>query len=109
VAIYHQNIQGLQCKTVELLNFLDPNLRHVLSISEHHLDQLELGASYCQSSLKKGVVCIYVYRDLNFNTVDLNAFSNDEHIEVCAVLLSNYFCNIYVLFIGLLLEILLIF
>jgi hypothetical protein len=26
VAIYYQNIQGLRCKTDELLNFLDPNL-----------------------------------------------------------------------------------
>jgi hypothetical protein len=66
VAIYHQNIQGLRCKTDELLNFLEPNLPHVLCISEHHLNQLELGliqldnytlgASYCRNSLKKGGV-----------------------------------------------------
>jgi exonuclease III len=107
VAIYHQNIQGLRCKTDELLNFLEPNLPHVLCISEHRLNQFELGllqldnytlgASYCRNSLKKGGVCIYVHQDLNFNTVDLNIFSNDQHIEACAVSLSNSVCNTYIL------------
>jgi hypothetical protein len=87
--IYHQNIQGLRGKIDEILNFLYPNFPHILCISEHHLDQLELdtvrlgsytvGASYCRCCMKKGDVCIYVYQDLSYSKIDL------------IILLSNFF------------------
>lgn len=59
--IYHQNIQGLRCKIDEIVIFLHPNFPHILCLSEHHLNQLELetvhlgnytlGASYCRRSM----------------------------------------------------------
>jgi hypothetical protein len=105
--IYHQNIQGLRCKIDEISNFLYPDFPHILCSSDHHLDQLELdtvhlenyilGASYCRRCMKKGGVCIYVYRNLSYFNVDLSKFSIDQHIEACAILLSNSFGNIYIL------------
>jgi hypothetical protein len=40
--IYQQNIQGLRCKIDEISSFLCPDFPHILCLSEHHLDQLEL-------------------------------------------------------------------
>jgi hypothetical protein len=66
--IYHQNIQGLRCKIVEILNFLYPDFPHILCLSEHHLNQSELetvelgnytlGASYCRHFEKRW--CLYL-------------------------------------------------
>jgi hypothetical protein len=68
--IFHQNIQVLRTKTDEISNFLYPELRKVLCLTEHHLDLIELGAdhmdgyimgtSYCRRFLHKGGSCIYV-------------------------------------------------
>jgi hypothetical protein len=74
------NIQGLRCKTDEITNFLHPELRHILCLSEHHFNHLELetvhlenytlGASYCRHFMKKGGVCIYIHCDLSFSKTD---------------------------------------
>jgi exonuclease III len=105
--LYHQNIQGLRCKTDELVNFLYPEFPHILCLSEHHLNQCELetiklgnytlGASYCRCSLNKGGVCIYVHRDLSFSKIDLSYFSTDQHLEACAILLSDFPNRIYII------------
>jgi hypothetical protein len=47
--------------------------------------------------MKKGGVCIYVYRDLSYSKIDLSNFSIDQRIEASAILLSNSFGNIYIL------------
>jgi hypothetical protein len=39
--IYHQNLQGRQCKTDEITNFLHPELTHILCLSEHYLESSE--------------------------------------------------------------------
>jgi hypothetical protein len=90
-----------------LLNFLYPDFPHVLCLPQHHLDQLELDtvhpvnytltASYCRHYLKKCGVCIYVQCDLSYSKIDLSNFSMDQHIEVSAILLSNYHDKIYIL------------
>jgi hypothetical protein len=56
--VYHQNIPGLTHKTNELLSSIHPVLPHIICVTEHHLNQLEvdnislgnyiLGASYCR-------------------------------------------------------------
>ena len=68
--IYHQNIQGLHGKIDELLNFLHPEFPHILCLSEHHFNQLELeivqlghytlGASYCRR-FKKTEVFVFMH------------------------------------------------
>jgi hypothetical protein len=72
--IYHQNIQGINWKSDEILDFFYPVFPHVVCITEHHLNQYEivqfhignytLGANYCRHSLKKGGACIFVHNSL---------------------------------------------
>jgi len=40
--IYQQNIQGLRWKSSDELNFLHPNLSHILCFTEYHLSQREI-------------------------------------------------------------------
>jgi hypothetical protein len=90
------------CKT-----FHNPNLHQVLCFTEHHLNQHEteliqfdgytLGASFCRNSLNYGGVCIFVNNNLNFKSVDLRKFSQDQDIEVGAAKLSVYSHNICML------------
>jgi exonuclease III len=105
--IYHQNIQGLRSKIDEILNFLHPEFPHILCLSEHHFNQMELetvqlghytlGASYCRRSKKKGGVCIFVHRDLKFSNFDLSNISIKQHLEACAILLSNSSDSVYII------------
>jgi len=67
--ICQQNIQGLRRKSSDVLNFLYPNLSHILCFTEHHLNQHEIeliridiyifDASVCRNSFKIGGVCIF--------------------------------------------------
>ena len=68
--VYHQNIRGLRGKANELISQLYPTFPHILCISEHHMNHLELqqtffdnyklGANCCRNSFEKGSVCIFV-------------------------------------------------
>jgi hypothetical protein len=98
--IYHQNIQGLRGKIDEIVNFLQADFPHILCLSEHHLNQLELetvrlgnytlGASYCRRAMKMGDVCIYVHPDLSFSKIDLSSYSIDQHFEVSAIFFIKF-------------------
>ena len=65
---------------------------------EHHLkaeeinnisvDQYNLGASFCRQIYKYGGVCIYVFKTFQFSTVNLDKFSTEKDLEICAVKLS---------------------
>jgi exonuclease III len=59
-------------------------------------DGYTLAASYCRSSLKNGVICIFVDQNLRFSNVDLNKFSTEQDIEACKILLTNSILNIYI-------------
>jgi hypothetical protein len=71
IKIYHQNICGLQGKMDELVASLYPDLPHVMCISEHHLNNMQIKlitmdeykrcTEYCGQSFQKGGVCMYVY------------------------------------------------
>jgi hypothetical protein len=97
--IYHQNIQGLRSKIDEILNFLHPEFPHILCLSEHYFNQMELetvqlghyilGASYCRRSKKKKEVFVFLPRDLKFSNINLSNISIEQHLEACAILLSN--------------------
>jgi hypothetical protein len=69
--IYNKNICGLGSKTNDLLVSLQPNLLHILCLTEHHLRQFQrkhitmddynLGAEFSTRSFHKGwrSVCLY--------------------------------------------------
>jgi exonuclease III len=106
LAIYHQNIRGINNKTEELLSQWEFNLPHVLCFTEHHLTKLEitciiikfynLEAYFCHKS-KNGGVCIFVHYKLQFTPTDLNEYCIDQDIEICAVKLHHFPSNICIL------------
>jgi len=84
--IYHQNVRG---KAIESLSQLHPNFPHVLCLSEHHMNHLELqqtfidnyklGVSYCRTLYEKGGLCIFVQE------IDMDKHCKDKDFEVCAI------------------------
>jgi len=92
--VYHQNIRGLRGKPNELISQLCPTFPHVLFITEHHMNYLELqqtffdnyklGASYCRNSYEKGGVCIFVQENIRYVNLNLQKYSKDKDFEACA-------------------------
>ena len=90
-----QNIRGLGNKTNELYCHLRHDFPHILCIAEHHLRESELqltqlanyslGASYCRKTFLKGGVSIFVYRNLKYNSINIDEFNIDKDIEACAI------------------------
>jgi hypothetical protein len=107
IIIFHQNICGLRKKTDELTSSVYPNFPHILCFSEHHLKQFELdqinvdvyklGAKYCRQFIKKGGVCIFVHKNLNYLNINLSKYCEDKDIEACALKLESTFFNICVI------------
>jgi len=97
--IYHQNVRSLRRKTSELLSHLHPGLPHVLCLTEHHLNIMEinyvnienyaLGAKFCRALYKKGGVAIYVHNSLKFKNIDLSKYCKEKDFEICAVKLNS--------------------
>ena len=44
-----------------------------------------LGASLCRRNLQRGVVCIFVRKDLYVNKIDISHNSREKDLEICAV------------------------
>jgi len=95
LTIYHQNISGLRGKAIELLSQLHPNFPHVLCLSEHHMNHLELqqtfidnyklGVSYCRTIYEKRGVSIFVQEGLRYVKIDMDKYCKDKDFEVCAI------------------------
>ena len=95
LTIYHQNIRGLKGKAIELLSQLYPTSSHILYLSEHHMNHLELqqtfldnyklGNSYCRSFYKNGGACIFVQESLRYLKIDLEKYCKDKDFEICAI------------------------
>ena len=92
--VYHQNIRGLKGKINELeLSFLELK-PHIICITKHHLKDHEiditnipnykLGAKYCRTKLKNGGVTIYIHDSLNFTTINLQKYTKEQDLEICA-------------------------
>jgi hypothetical protein len=47
--------------------------------------------------MEKGGVCIFVHKSLNFLSINLSRYCEDQDIEVCALKLESVFLNICVL------------
>jgi hypothetical protein len=107
LSIYHQNIRGLRGKTDEIINSMYPHPPHILCLSEHHLEHVELchtsieyynmGAEYCRKRMKQGGVCIFIHDSLSYQNVKLVAYCREHDLEACAVKLSILSDTIYVL------------
>jgi len=107
--LLHQNIRGISNKIDEFLISLSSNAPQVICLTEHHimtgqtgnvnLDQYTLGASFCRQTYKHGGACIYVSRDIQFNTVNLDQYNKEKDLEICALklrLLSSSFTIIFI-------------
>jgi hypothetical protein len=98
--VFHQNIQGLKYKTDELLNALYLEFPHILCITEHHMNSLDmniitidyydLGAVYCRNSVS-------VHNSLSYSKISLGKFCIDQIIEICAVKLLSVRQNICII------------
>jgi hypothetical protein len=95
LTVYHQNVRGLRGKANKLLSQLYPTFPHILCLSEHHMNHLELqqtffdnyklGVSYCRTLYEKGEVCIIVQESLRYVRTDLEKYCKDKYFEVCAM------------------------
>ena len=93
--ILHQNIRGLNNKIEELLISLCTLEPQVLCLTEHHmriveidninLYQYTLGAKYCRQKFEQGSVSIFIRKDINYSTIDLDKFSKEKDFEICTI------------------------
>ena len=107
LSILHLNIRRLRKKTDELISSLHPNFRHMLCITEHHMNQQELehihienydlGASYCRREIKKRGVSTFVHRNLKSTNINLEDYCKEQVIEAGALKLESSFLNFYIL------------
>ena len=96
--IYHQNVRSLRWKTHELVSHLYPDLPHILCLTEHHLNTMELthvtlenytiGAQFCRSHFEKGGVVMYIHNTLKSTNIDLSTYCKEKDIEIYAVKLN---------------------
>jgi hypothetical protein len=97
--IFHQNIRGLKNKHNKLLCYLQELAPHVLCLTKHQLDGVQishlnlvnytLGAIYCRRFFKMGGTCIHVQNNLNAVNITLDNFCYDKDTEACAVSINT--------------------
>jgi exonuclease III len=97
--IYHQNICGLKGKTDELISSMSPNLPQILCHSEHHLKHTELDqiniegfklcTAYCRQAMKRGGVCIFIQKSLEYSKIDVTKYCKDQDIDICMLNLKT--------------------
>ena len=106
-SVFHQNIRGLSNKTDELLGTITPRFPHVLFLTEHHCKEQEiesltienyiLAAKFCRLKPKQGGTCIFVHDSLPFANINLQEFSLEQDIEICAVNITSPFTRIEII------------
>jgi exonuclease III len=84
-----------------------PNFPHVMCLTEHHLQCLQLekfhienynlGAHYCRQQCEKGGVAIFIHNSLGFTNIDIAEHCKDQAIEIYALKLSFGTQNICIL------------
>ena len=63
-------------------------------IGNANLGQYTLRAALCRQTYKHEGVCIYVLKDIQFNTINLDQYNKEKDLEICALnlrLLSSSF------------------
>ena len=78
-----------------MLSHLHLDLPHVLCLTEHHLNIMEinygnienyaLGTKFCRASYEKGGVAIYVHNSLKFTNINLSKYCKEKDFAICAV------------------------
>jgi len=56
-----------------------------------HLTNYSLRANYCRQTFLQGGVSIFVYRNLKYNTINIDEYNIDKDIEPCTVQLDSTF------------------
>jgi len=97
--VIHQNIRGLRNKSSELIISILPDIPQIICITEHHLNEQEIeslsiknytrGAKYCRHNLKQGGSCIFVHEALNYSNIELDKFSKEQDMEICAIKINS--------------------
>ena len=105
--IYHQNIRGLRCKTNELMGHLHPILPEILCFTEHHahweelqqifVNDYKLATYFCRTSYAKGGACMYVHKSIKNESVDIENYCKEKHLEACATKLTPNFTHICII------------
>jgi hypothetical protein len=91
----------------ELVASLYPDIPHVMCISEHHLNHVQIQlittdeykrcTDYCRQSFQKGGVCMYILKKLSFTSINLTKYCKDKDLEACAIKLKLSTTNICIL------------
>jgi len=61
------------------------------------LTNYSLGASYCRKTFLNGGVSIFVYRNLKYNSINIDELNIDKDIEACAIQLDSAFNKLCIL------------
>ena len=79
---------------------LSTNPPHILCLMDHHLRNNELdsialtnynlGAKFCRSSFKNGVVHIFTHESIQLTNVSLIKFCKEKDLKICAVKLHLF-------------------
>jgi len=104
---FHQNIYGLPNKKEELLNSLTRNSLQIICITEHHLIDKELegitlhtytlGAKFHRRIHQWGGVCIFIQNNIHYTNINMDRYSIEKDIEICAVKLYILSCTIIII------------
>jgi len=62
-----------------------------------NLTNYSLGASYCRKTFLKGGVSIFVYRNLKYNTINIDEYNIDKDIKACAIQLDSTLNKLHIL------------
>ena len=62
-----------------------------------HLTNYSLGSNYCRKTSLKGGVSIFIYRNLKYNTINVNKYNIDKDTEACAIQLDSTFNKLCIL------------
>jgi exonuclease III len=98
LTLLHQNIRGIKKKADEFLVSLSPNLPQIICLSEHHLrkdeiskvnfSQYTVGTSFCRPTYSHGGVCVLVHKSIQLNPINLDRYSKEMGLEICALKLN---------------------
>jgi exonuclease III len=102
--ILHPNIWGISNKIDEFWNSLSPNAPQVICLTEHNLrteeignineSQYNLGATFYRQTYRHGGVYIFVPKNIQFHTINLDQCNKEKDLEIWALklhILSNSF------------------
>jgi len=62
-------------------------------LDQINVDGYRHDAAYCRQVVKRGGVCIFVQKNLEYTNTDLDKYCNDQDIEVCVLKLKSTFFN----------------